>query len=474
MHGPALTLADAPRTLSPRPLVEAAEFEAFYRAGINQLRGQDLVRRMVRRLRQTRTTKDFFKAVLMGHAGAGKSTELTRLTREPEVLKGFRVIRFGRATNLDPGNFQAFDVLLLMIHELVQRTSQPTDAGGAGRYPSKESLTKLEEWFVQTKVTSLVESSGSLTAASGIGSDEKSLWANFLGVFGKVAGEMRYSGSRTTETVSRSLSRLDDLTQAANQILDECNALLREASGHEWLFIGEEFDKPEVAPRATEDFFITYSNVLRDLRAHFIFTLPVSIGYSDRQDRLPIQQDLILCLPDIMVFNRDHSPHQGGRMAIKELLDARIHPTLFEMGVQEYLITAAGGDLRDLFSIILTAADRAEEQDSNTIKREHAEFATRDLRTRYKRKLGDSSYEMPSGSPQTSYEEKAACLVNLYDDKPEAQIPSPALYSLLRARAVLEFNGERWFGVHPLVVDILVAQGRIKRPLEGPVPGGTE
>jgi hypothetical protein len=454
--------------------VEEAEFDAFYRAGINQLRGQDLVRRMARRLRQTRTTKDFFKAVLMGHAGAGKSTELTRLTREPEIVDGFRIIRFGLATSLDPGHFQPFDVLLLMIHELVQRTALPKEAGGAGGYPSKESLAKLEGWFVQTEVTSLVESSGSLTADSGIGLDEKSMWANFLGIFGKVAGEMRYSGSRKTQTVSRSLSRLDDLTQAANQILDECNALLRKASGHEWLFIGEEFDKPEVAPRATEDFFITYSNVLRDLRAHFIFTLPVSIGYSDRQDRLPIQPELILCLPDIMVFNRDHGPHVEGHTALKELLDARIRPALFDEGIQEYLVTASGGNLRDLFGIVLTAADRADEQGSDKIQMAHARFAVRDLRTRYARKLGDSLYELQTGIKQPPYEEKAACLVDLYEGKPEAQVPSPALYALLRARAVLEFNGERWFGVHPLVVDILVAQNRIKRPLEGPVPGGTE
>lgn len=104
----------------------------------------------------------------------------------------------------------------------------------------------------------------------------------------------------------------------------------------------------------------------------------------------------------------------------------------------------------------------------------HAKFAVRDLRTRYERKLGDSYYELQAGVQQPSYEEKATCLVNLYKRKAEAQIPSPALYALLRARAVLEFNGERWFGVHPLVVDILVGQGRIERPLQGPVPGGTE
>ena len=128
----------------------------------------------------------------------------------------------------------------------------------------------------------------------------------------------------------------------------------------------------------------------------------------------------------------------------------------------------------DQFGIVLTAADRADEQGSDKIRMVHAKFAVRDLRTRYERKLGDSYYELQAGIQQPSYEEQATCLVNLYNGKAEAQVPSPALYALLRARAVLEFNGERWFGVHPLVVDILVGQGRIERPLQGPVPGGTE
>lgn len=32
----------------------------------------------------------------------------------------------------------------------------------------------------------------------------------------------------------------------------------------------------------------------------------------------------------------------------------------------------------------------------------------------------------------------------------------------------------RWFGVHPLVVDILARQGRLERAEGGKVPGGTE
>ena len=54
-------------------------------------------------------------------------------------------------------------------------------------------------------------------------------------------------------------------------------------------------------------------------------------------------------------------------------------------------------------------------------------------------------------------------------------MPDPILHSLLNSRAVQEFNGERWFGVHPLVVDILIEQEMLKSPPGGgAVPGGTQ
>lgn len=71
-----------------------------------------------------------------------------------------------------------------------------------------------------------------------------------------------------------------------------------------------------------------------------------------------------------------------------------------------------------------------------------------------------------------TYEDKADRLVRIYNGEKEAQITDPVLYSLLDARAVQEFNGERWFGVHPLVVDILVKQERLSSK-SGVVEGGT-
>ena len=64
--------------------------------------------------------------------------------------------------------------------------------------------------------------------------------------------------------------------------------------------------------------------------------------------------------------------------------------------------------------------------------------------------------------------------MQIYKQKPDDQVPNAVLYFLLRARAVQEFNnGDRWFGIHPLVVDILAEQRRI-RPVNGVIRGGTK
>jgi hypothetical protein len=98
-----------------------------------------------------------------------------------------------------------------------------------------------------------------------------------------------------------------------------------------------------------------------------------------------------------------------------------------------------------------------------------ANEAIKDLRTQYGRSLGES----PHDAVPVKYEDKAERLVKIYKSDPIAQVPDPILHSLLRARAVQEFNGERWFGVHPLVVDILRIQGKLRALKGKPLPGGT-
>jgi hypothetical protein len=118
--------------------------------------------------------------------------------------------------------------------------------------------------------------------------------------------------------------------------------------------------------------------------------------------------------------------------------------------------------------LVLDAGEGARARNPDAVKIEgyDAEAAVNNMRRDYRMKLGQSPYD----AAPIPYSEKFAKLVAVYNSSPDSDIPDPTLYSLLRGRAVQEFNGAGWYGVHPLVVDILKDQAHLK-PQD---PGGTE
>ena len=337
-------------------------------------------------------------------------------------------------------------------------------------------LRKVSDWFAaETKIVEQNTTIG-VQAEAGAGPGADSLWAKVLGLFARVRGEMKYASTRKKEIVEYRFSQLNSLIEAANALMAECNSLLTAADGREWLFVIEDFDKAGVAPQATEDFFITYSNVIRGLQCHLVFTLPIALGYSPKSVQLPVPRDRIFCIPDTMVFQRNGTAHDDARAAIRAVLEARVDSKFFADGQIERLIVASGGNLRDLFALTSSACDRALLRNAKQVEALDVDPSIREFRTDYQRRLGDSPYDnalTPDGHDRITYDKKAELLLRIYNGDEEAKVPNLVLYSLLRARAVQEFNGERWFGVHPLVVDILGAQGKLDCQPDGSYKGGT-
>jgi hypothetical protein len=460
---PANRLEDAYRTLSPEPLTKPDEFKAFYRPDVNKVRGLDVVSRL-----QLALGRAFggahFKALLMGHPGVGKSTELTRLARQ--ICDKYVVIRFSATGELDPANFKPFDVLLLMMAEVASRTASPVAKGGAGEAPSDARLQEIWEWFAKETTTSTkaIEMGAEIAAGAGVTPD--SLWGKMLGLFASFKGEIKYSADRKTDIVEYRLSRLSSLIELANRLMDDCNDLLRQATGKEWLFLGEDFDKPGIPESQVSALFLTYANIFRDLRTHLIFTIPITLGYSGQAVQLPFANDRVFSIPDTPVFDAQHNIHEAGRSAVRTVIAARIKPELFAEGQLERFVVASGGNLRDLFSIVSQAADNAILRSAQTIGAQDADAAMSSLRSEYVRRLGESPFDREP----ISYDAKAQRLLQVYNGDMNSCVPDAVLYSLLRARVLQEFNGERWYGVHPLVVDILKIQNR----LAVDAPGGTQ
>lgn len=449
---PATKLTEVYRTLQPGPLVTTEELAAFYTSDINVVRGGDKMQRLKLGLGRAHQNRIHFKACVMGHQGVGKSTEISRLLAQTEGQ--FQPIRFSATSVLDPGSFKPLDVLLVMMMEVAKKAAEPVRNGGAGHQLSENRLKDVWDWFATEKETRELARQAAVKLEAGAGVKKDSLWNQVLGLFATLKGEIKYASARKTEVVTYRFSRLDVLIEVVNRLLDECNDALRGATGKEWLFIGEDFDRSGIPSDRIEDLFVNQSHIFQDLRSHLIFTLPISLYYSDKAPRLPFSGNCSFVIPDTPMFDATHVKNERGREAVAKALAARMDLRLFEQGQLMRLIVASGGNLRNLFSMINYAADGASIRDATAISSADADAAIVNLRSDYERRLGQS----PFNADTIDYEDKAALLVRIYDGNKEAQMPNPALYSLLNARAVQEFNGQRWFGVHPLVVDVLAAQ----------------
>ncbi len=466
----ATTLEDVYKTLSPKPLITPELLSAYYQESLNRARGGTKTERMARGLLRTHGAT-FYKAVLGGHSGVGKTTELAYLTEREEVAGKFQPLWFSALSDIDPGGFRPFDVVLVMMMKLVEETAKPVQEGGAGKRPSDSLLQAVQNWFA-TETSKFTE--GTTVGASmeaGVGVKGDSLWAAVMGLFFNARGEAKYTSDRNKEVVEYRLQRIFSLIDLANRLLDECNGLLKTATGKEWLFIGDDFEKSGITLERTEDLFVNYANIFNDLRAHLIFTIPVALLYSNRATGLPFERGHRHSIPDTPVFTPDHQEHIQGRQALRTVVFARVAPELFAPGQLDRLLAASGGNLRDLFSLIVQAADEAldrDEAENGTIQATDVETAINRLRLDYTRALGESPDDRAAN---ITYENKVERLKRIYDGDKKAEVADAVLHSLLRARAVQEFNGEGWFGVHPLVVSILQRQGGIEANAEGVVPG---
>jgi hypothetical protein len=452
MPNVASRVQDIYKHTSSEPL-RPEQFDDWYR-DLSAVRGEQFLGRLQMALDRAYGARPY-QAFVMGHSGSGKSTELTRLC---DRVKGrFSALKLNASSELDPGAFEPFDVLLITLEEVITRTAKPKADGGANTRVSDAKLGRIREWLGQVEAVRTTETGVEATAEAGLGVKGDTLWATVLGLFGAIRGEARFASSRTRAVREYQLGHLSDLITLANEVFDEANAAMVKACGREWLIVWEDFDKPGFADEKVQDLFLKYGHLWTNLRCNLIATIPIGLGYSDSAARLPLPAERRFVVPDPAVFDRQHQRDQAGRAALLDLLGARVALTLFASGQAEAIVAGSGGNLRDLLSLVNRAADNALLRDPHVTSIQAADVveAMGWLRGNYLLRLGESPYE----EKPVPFAEKVARLLAIYHGAPESVVPDRTLYALLRTHAVQEFNHERWLGVHPLVVDILEDQG---------------
>lgn len=440
-------------TLDPRPLMSREELESFYAKGGEKIRDLDVVGEMAVRLSLRGAP---YKAFLCGRTGCGKSTELSRLRQQ--IRGQYLVVRADINEQLDVLNFRPFDVLRLMVTEVLEKTN-----GLDCEKPDPGLAAAFYDWFFETKVVHTSSGTGSLTAELTAGIPFPDFWKKLLAFSASAKAEAKYASSREQKITESAMTRISELVESSNRLLQSVQAAMEKAGLGRLLIVVEGFDKNQVPREVNHAFFISYRDILNQLNCPLILTLPLDLLYSEDGSRLPSFHRLVMT--DIPVYDRDDKPHAQDREFLVEILNDRMALDLMDEGCLDKAIVASGGVIRTLFRILTEAATKALVENRKTISVENLDRAISQLRVEYKGRLSTPDDEK-SGP---SYEQKVQRLSDLCADKGKAEQRDRVFACLLKIDALLEYNGDHWFGPHPVFVDIV--QGRGAK--DEPVPGGT-
>lgn len=369
-----------------------------------------------------------------GHRGAGKSTELKRLKQYLEK-NGFYVVYFAAGDDLEEEDIQHTDILLACTRYLLEALKDSADAKPLvnwlkNRWKSLEHLALTEISFDEAKIE--------------VG----------ISQFAKVIGVMKASPSNRQkiqqELEKHTVSLIEELNkfiaEAKTKIADKYTGIVVIADNLDRIALV--FDR--ASERSNYDqIFIDRSEQLKRLQCHIIYTVPISMVYSERATILEDRFGSIQTLPMIMTHTRDENEYQLGIDKLKEVIEKRVKLVSDKLTLDQVfenkeiikkLCLMSGGHVRNLIFLVRTALSRTE---NLPISAKAAQRAIIDMRNTYRKAIHENEWSI-------------LATVNLSKNK----LNNDDYKKLLFNRCILEYhlvqddNIIPWYDIHPLIFDI--------------------
>lgn len=370
-----------------------------------------------------------------GHRGAGKSTELLRLQQFLDE-KGFFVVYFAAdEEDIDPEDVQYTDILLACTRNILATFKNKMDSPAILNW-LRERWEDLKD-VLQTKISL----------------DELSIEAQ-VSQFAKITTKMRSEPSERRKIRDLINPHTITLTKALNEFIQDVKQNL--PLGYDQLvLIADNLDRivpvTQADGRSNHDqIFIDRNEQLKDLDCHLVYTVPISLIYSNRSASLTDIYGTPQVLPMIMVQTSENEPYQKGINKVIELLQKRLNTVdsslsivdLFEnRSSLENLCLMSGGHARNL---LLLMKEALKYTNTLPISNKALQRSFSELRNTYK---------------NTIYANEWEALAKVHHDK---EIVNDQLYrGLLFNRCILEYryqepDGESkvWYDIHPLIKGI--------------------
>ena len=369
------------------------------------------------------------KFLLMGHRGSGKSTELNEMSVRLKK-EGFEVYTIQCATEMDLNRPLYSDLLILMGDALIKIAKE------IKCNLDKSLLKEVVQFWEEKEETRTKTKNCSVRADAGIDIKSPSI-AGVINLFTTLKGGVKFSEENHFSYKKRFDQRVSEWINILNKISDEITKKLK---GKRPIIIFEDLDK--LNEEDTKEVFYTKTKALCDFSFPVVYTFPIALSYLtdfgniDNIFETPV-------FPMIKLETIDGNKYEEGYKTIHKILEKRTNLDLFEKDVENYLIQKTGGSLRDLFTAIINAARIARRNEKQTIGKKEAETALKKIKSERTKRFDAKDHDF---------------LANIYQGKEKGKrtIEDTAkLTKMLLAGVVLEYNGERWCNLHPLVTDYL-------------------
>lgn len=370
----------------------------------------------------------YMKILFMGHKGCGKSTEIQNISKQLE--DDYCIVNFSIANEIELQGIDYVDVIFIIMEQLLSFV---------GDNPNLEMdsaiLDKMYDYWTQKRIKEIVhlEETGVSVEAGAKLSILKAISASCKGIL--------KAGDESKVTIRKEIEpRLSILIGMMNDLVSDINRQLQQTCNKELLVIIEDMDKIDI--EEARHLFVLHRRPLVSLKMKMIISFPIHMVYT--ADFRLLQDDFDKCVlySMIKVNNSDYSRYEPGIEVMKQIVERRMNPELIEADALDYFVLKSGGAIRDLFYMLSEAAldELSLDERQPRITYELAESVVMRLKSEYERNI--------------TSEEQYKKLIEIYND-PHPTNTDTELSKLLQTLSVIEYNGERWCGVHPVLVDFL-------------------
>jgi hypothetical protein len=295
-----------------------------------------------------------------GHRGSGKSTELLRLQARLEEAD-YVVLYFEADDDLDLNDLEYTD-LLLSIARRVASDLKPKSID-----LPEDLLKSVADWFSETLYTEEqrreIDRELAAEAKLGLGLPETlPLVARLLA---RVTGQIKTGRAIKTEIRRRLDPQISQLIGNLNLLLDAAHARIRRQGKQGLVLLIDNLDRIVFRDlgdgRTTHHaLYVEHGEQLRALHCHLVYTVPISVMYSDRATAVTAIFPDYQVLPMLKVRNRDGSDYPPGLGYLRDILASRMDlEVLFTPDAVDYLCRASGGHPRDLMILVRYACTYA-------------------------------------------------------------------------------------------------------------------